>query len=56
MAKPNKLNYSCPSGFTEFLPGEKRLELHLLDTIRKVFERYGFILIETPAWKYLLLI
>ncbi len=49
MAKAEKINYSCPSGFPEFLPGEKRLELYLIDTIREVFERYGFTPIETPA-------
>ena len=49
MAKIDKINYSCPSGFPEFLPGEKRLESYLMDTIRQVFERYGFTPIETPA-------
>lgn len=49
MKKTDKINSSCPSGFPEFLPGEKRLELYLLDTIRKVFESYGFTPIETPA-------
>ena len=49
MAKANRINVSCPSGFPEFLPGEKRLELYLMDTIRQVFERYGFTPIETPA-------
>jgi histidyl-tRNA synthetase len=50
MAKnDNKINFSTPSGFPEFLPGEKRLELYLLDTIRKVYESYGFTPIETPA-------
>ncbi|MCL2932981.1 MAG: histidine--tRNA ligase [Trichodesmium sp. MAG_R03] len=49
MAKADKINYSCPSGFPEFLPGEKRLESYLMDTIRQVFERYGFTPIETPA-------
>ena len=49
MAKADKINFSCPSGFPEFLPGEKRLELYLMDTIRQVFERYGFTPIETPA-------
>lgn len=49
MAKADKINYSCPSGFPEFLPGEKRLEMYLIDTIRQVFERYGFTPIETPA-------
>ncbi|MGB3512370.1 MAG: histidine--tRNA ligase [Microcoleaceae cyanobacterium] len=49
MGKADKINYSCPSGFPEFLPGEKRLEMYLIDTIRQVFERYGFTPIETPA-------
>ncbi|MBH8576923.1 histidine--tRNA ligase [Nostocaceae cyanobacterium CENA369] len=49
MAKADKINFSTPSGFPEFLPGEKRLEVYLLDTIRRVFESYGFTPIETPA-------
>ena len=49
MAKGDKLNFSTPSGFPEFLPSEKRLELYLLDIIRRVFESYGFTPIETPA-------
>ncbi|MEO1429273.1 MAG: histidine--tRNA ligase [Cyanobacteria bacterium J06633_8] len=49
MAKSEKINYSNPSGFPEFLPGEKRLESYLMDTIRKVYESYGFTPIETPA-------
>lgn len=49
MAKSDKVNFSTPSGFPEFLPSEKRLELYLQDTIRRVFESYGFTPIETPA-------
>ncbi len=50
MAKVETINYKLPSGFDiELLPGEKRLEQFLLDTIRQVFERYGFTPIETPA-------
>lgn len=48
MGKPD-YNYTLPSGFSEFLPREKRLENHLLNTFREVFERYGFTPIETPA-------
>jgi histidyl-tRNA synthetase len=44
-----KINFSTPSGFPEFLPSEKRLEQHLMDTIRQVYESYGFTPIETPA-------
>ncbi|MGL6283781.1 MAG: ATP phosphoribosyltransferase regulatory subunit, partial [Microcoleaceae cyanobacterium] len=47
--KNEKINYACPSGFPEFLPGEKRLELDLMEKIRTVFEKYGFTPIETPA-------
>ena len=49
MAKGDKINFSTPSGFPEFLPSEKRLEVYLLDNIRRVFESYGFTPIETPA-------
>ncbi|MEH2135377.1 histidine--tRNA ligase [Nostoc sp.] len=49
MAKGDKINFSTPSGFPEFLPNEKRLELYLLDIICRVFESYGFTPIETPA-------
>ncbi|WP_414575029.1 histidine--tRNA ligase [Anabaena sp. CCY 9402-a] len=49
MAKGDRINFSTPSGFPEFLPSEKRLELYLLDTIRRVYESYGFTPIETPA-------
>jgi histidyl-tRNA synthetase len=45
----NKINFSTPSGFPEFLPSEKRLEQHLMDTIRQVYESYGFTPIETPS-------
>jgi histidyl-tRNA synthetase len=45
----DKINVTNPSGFPEFLPGEKRLEQHLMDTIRGVYESYGFTPIETPA-------
>lgn len=49
MSKQEKVNFTTPSGFPEFLPTEKRLEVHLLDTIRRVYEGYGFTPIETPA-------
>lgn len=37
------------SGFPEWLPDTRALELQWLDHIRKVFESYGFCNIETPA-------
>jgi histidyl-tRNA synthetase len=49
MTTPEKFNHSLPSGFTEFLPGEKRLEKRVLAIISDIYESYGFTPIETPA-------
>ena len=37
------------SGFPEWLPEVRLVELHWLDLIRATFESYGFCSIETPA-------
>ncbi|WP_026818362.1 histidine--tRNA ligase [Arthrobacter castelli] len=37
------------SGFPELLPDERLVELHVLDTLRRVFELHGFSSIETRA-------
>jgi len=37
------------SGFPEWLPEYRAVELQWLDTIRRVFESYGFCNIETPS-------
>lgn len=37
------------SGFPEWLPQERLVELHVLDTLRKTFELHGFSSIETRA-------
>ncbi|MDZ5077935.1 histidine--tRNA ligase [Nesterenkonia sp. HG001] len=37
------------SGFTEWLPQERLVELHVLDTLREVFERHGFSSVESRA-------
>lgn len=49
MSTESRVNYSCPSGFLEFLPGEHRLERRVLAHVCGVFERYGYAPIETPA-------
>src|SRR6476660_8216836 len=36
-------------GFPEWLPEERLVELHVLDTLRRVFELHGFSSIETRA-------
>ncbi len=37
------------SGFPEWLPSDRIVEQHLLDTVRRVFELHGFASIETRA-------
>ncbi len=37
------------SGFAEWLPAERLVELHVLDTLREVFERHGFSSLESRA-------
>ncbi len=37
------------SGFPEYLPAERIVEQHVLDTVRRVFELHGFASIETRA-------
>ncbi|AMM32834.1 histidyl-tRNA synthase [Sinomonas atrocyanea] len=37
------------SGFPEWLPQERLVELHVLDTLRRTFELHGFASIETRA-------
>jgi histidyl-tRNA synthetase len=37
------------SGFAEWLPEQRSVELHWMDEMRRVFESYGFCSIETPA-------
>ncbi|WP_026535706.1 histidine--tRNA ligase [Arthrobacter sp. H14] len=37
------------SGFPELLPQERMVELHVLDTLRRIFELHGFSSIETRA-------
>ncbi|MFA7275998.1 MAG: histidine--tRNA ligase [Pseudobdellovibrionaceae bacterium] len=37
------------TGFPEWLPEVRRIELHWMDHIRRVFESYGFCSVETPS-------
>ncbi len=37
------------SGFPEYLPADRIIEQHVLDTVRRVFELHGFAAIETRA-------
>lgn len=49
MITPENFNYTLPSGFSEYLPGEKRREKYCLEIFADAFEQYGFAPIETPA-------
>lgn len=49
MSKPSIYKPRAISGFPEWLPEMRALELSWLDHIRHVFESYGFVNIETPA-------
>ena len=37
------------SGFPEYLPAERIVEQHVLDTVRRIFELHGFASVETRA-------
>lgn len=37
------------SGFPEYLPAQRLVELHVLDTVRRIFELHGFSSVETRA-------
>src|SRR3989304_5048100 len=39
-------------GFRDFLPKDARKRQYVIDTLRKVFESYGFEPLETPALEY----
>ncbi|MGB9368954.1 MAG: histidine--tRNA ligase [Xanthobacteraceae bacterium] len=50
--KPNKLKARLPRGFADRTPAEIAATRRMLETIRRVFERYGFEPVETPAIEY----
>ncbi len=53
MAKePSKLKARLPRGLMDRGPAELAAERAMLETIRTVFERYGFEAVETPAIEY----
>src|ERR1051326_5774148 len=40
-----------PSGTRDFLPGDIRRREYVIDVVRRVYERYGFEPLETPAFE-----
>src|SRR5215217_5719555 len=51
-AKSNKLKARLPRGLGDRGPAEIAATRHMLETIRKVYERYGFDPVETPTIEY----
>jgi histidyl-tRNA synthetase len=51
-AKTNKLKARLPRGLADRGPAEITATRRMLDTIREVYERYGFEPVETPAIEY----
>jgi histidyl-tRNA synthetase len=51
-AKTNKLKARLPRGLADRGPAEIAATRRMLDTIRAVYERYGFEPVETPAIEY----
>lgn len=49
MSQDKKIKPSLPSGTRDFLPSEVAKRNYIFDVIRKVFHKYGFQQIETPA-------
>ncbi len=50
------MKFQTPRGTRDFLPQEMKKRQYVLDTVRKVFENWGFDQLETPAfedWKLL---
>ncbi len=50
--KPTKLKARMPRGFADRGPGELAGTREMLETIRKVYELYGFEALETPFIEY----
>ena len=50
--KPQKLRARLPRGLADRGPSEIAATRRMLDTIREVFERYGFEPVETPAMEF----
>ncbi|MBI9037565.1 MAG: histidine--tRNA ligase [Bacteroidales bacterium] len=44
---------SIPKGTRDFLPAEMQKRSYIFDTIKEVFQRYGYLPIETPAMENL---
>jgi len=48
----NRIKPQIPKGFRDFLPSQKAIRQQVIDTIRNIFEVFGFEPLETPALEY----
>ncbi|MEW6482399.1 MAG: histidine--tRNA ligase [bacterium] len=48
------INPEIPKGFKDYLPKEMIARQHLISIIQRVFERYGFLPLDTPSQEYAL--
>src|ERR1700687_4388838 len=48
---PERISTKPASGTRDFLPDELRRRQHVIGVIRRVYERYGFEPLETPAFE-----
>ena len=48
----NKLNLQPLKGFRDFLPAESKKRQYVINTLRQVFELFGFEPLETPTLEY----
>ena len=46
------INIQTLKGFRDFLPQEAKKREYVLNTLKKVFDSYGFELLETPSLEY----
>jgi histidyl-tRNA synthetase len=52
MADDNIVEPRLLRGFRDYLPGQMNARLKMIDTIRGVYESYGFLPLDTPALEY----
>jgi histidyl-tRNA synthetase len=52
MPDNNIVEPRLPRGFRDYLPSQMNSRLKIIQTIRRVYERYGFLPLETPAQEY----
>ena len=49
MTKQKNINLELESGFRDYLPEEMIVRQMMCDKIRAVFERFGFLPLDTPG-------